>query len=78
MTHSRDVEDKIRLRAYQLWDEEGRPSGRDKEHWQQAEAELVAGQSPPVQPEISAEQGSERQQKKSPFEGGLNPDDITR
>ena len=28
-----DTERKIAERAYQIWDEEGRLLGRDKEHW---------------------------------------------
>ena len=28
--------------AYQLWEKEGRPAGRDREHWQRAEKELLA------------------------------------
>ncbi len=26
-------EDKVRARAYQLWEEEGRPEGRAEQHW---------------------------------------------
>jgi hypothetical protein len=29
-------EERIRLIAYALWEEEGRPHGRDLEHWQKA------------------------------------------
>lgn len=29
----------IRRRAYSLWEEAGRPHGRDQEHWNQAAAE---------------------------------------
>ena len=32
----------IRLRAYQLWEKSHHESGRDQEHWLQAEAALVA------------------------------------
>jgi len=35
-------EDVIRIRAYQIWEREGRPSGRDYEHWVQAQVELEA------------------------------------
>lgn len=35
-----DRERLIAERAYGLWEEEGRPDGRDKQHWSQAEAEL--------------------------------------
>lgn len=30
----------VRFRAYQIWDREGRPHGRDQEHWLQALREL--------------------------------------
>ncbi len=30
----------IRERAYAIWEREGRPHGRDREHWRQAEAEI--------------------------------------
>ncbi len=36
-----DYEERVRRRAYQLWEEEGRPDGRDKVHWEEAR-ELVA------------------------------------
>lgn len=26
--------------AYQIWEQEGRPAGRDQHHWQQAEMQL--------------------------------------
>lgn len=31
-----DVEQRIRQRAQKIWEEEGRPEGRDKEHWARA------------------------------------------
>jgi hypothetical protein len=33
----------IRARAYELWEQSGRPSGRDDEFWLQAEAEMKDG-----------------------------------
>jgi len=33
-------EDQIRARAHQIWIEEGKPDGRDKEHWLRARWEL--------------------------------------
>lgn len=33
----------VRLRAYQLWQDEGKPEGRAFEHWMQAENELDDG-----------------------------------
>lgn len=32
--------DKIRERAYEIWDRDGRQDGRAQEHWSQAEREL--------------------------------------
>ncbi len=36
-----DVERLIQQRAYELWENEGRPQGREQEHWQQAEREIA-------------------------------------
>ncbi|OWV97557.1 hypothetical protein ATY81_09065 [Rhizobium sp. R72] len=40
MTETR--EEWIRKRAYALWEEEGRPTGRDFVHWEQAWTERLA------------------------------------
>jgi hypothetical protein len=32
----KELEERIRLKAYEIWLEEGRPQGRDKEHWELA------------------------------------------
>ncbi len=37
----------IRRRAYAIWEEEGRPEGRDHEFWLRAEMEIL-GQAPPL------------------------------
>lgn len=43
-------EDRIRRRAYEIWEREGRPAGREEEHWHKAarevEAEDAAGSAP--------------------------------
>jgi len=31
---------RIRKRAYEIWEDEGRPEGRDRIHWLRAEAEF--------------------------------------
>lgn len=38
-----DDEHRIRERAYRIWEEEGRPEGREHEHWHRAR-ERVAGE----------------------------------
>ena len=35
------TEEQIASRAHALWEEEGRPEGRDKEHWTRAEREVL-------------------------------------
>jgi hypothetical protein len=35
-------EDRIRERAHQIWEGEGRPEGRHAEHWEQARREIEA------------------------------------
>lgn len=36
-------EQAVRDAAYAIWEAEGRPSGRDAEHWKQAEEKVAAG-----------------------------------
>jgi len=40
VTDMNDVEQRIRERAYQLWEENGRPEGRDVDYWLQAREEI--------------------------------------
>ena len=37
-----DVRDRIQRRAYELWESEGRPEGREHTHWLQAEREIAS------------------------------------
>jgi len=36
-----NAEDEIRRRAYELYEQDGREHGRDREHWLRAEAEIL-------------------------------------
>ena len=38
-----DLQARIQQRAYELWERDGRPDGREQIHWQQAESEIGAG-----------------------------------
>ncbi len=38
----------IEVRAYELWEQEGRPDGRAHEHWFRAVLELANGKSAPA------------------------------
>lgn len=35
-----DRDEQVRARAYEIWEEEGRPEGHDEEHWYRAQAEI--------------------------------------
>jgi hypothetical protein len=39
------VQERIRRRAYELWETEGRPEGRAQAHWHQAELEITRARS---------------------------------
>lgn len=41
-------EDKVKIRAHQIWEEEGRPHGRDHDHWLQAEREIGGNTDEPA------------------------------
>lgn len=36
-----DIEDRIRNRAFEMWQDEGCPAGRDLDFWLKAESELL-------------------------------------
>jgi hypothetical protein len=46
-THSKPNDESIRERAYHLWEQDGRPHGRDVEYWEQARALVETGAKPP-------------------------------
>lgn len=39
-------ENQIKDRAHHIWEREGRPHGRELDHWRQAEAEIAAERAP--------------------------------
>jgi hypothetical protein len=40
MPDARDKEQRVRERAYRIWEEEGRPIGKEKEHLERARKEI--------------------------------------
>ena len=40
-------EERVRHRAYELWEQAGRPAGRAEEFWQQARTEIEGETMPP-------------------------------
>jgi hypothetical protein len=53
MPISDNVKREIEVRAYLIWEREGRPHGRQHEHWQLAEAEIL-GTAPAAKVEKKA------------------------
>lgn len=45
-----DVEQRIRERAYAIWQEEGCPKGREHDHWVRAEREIADASPAPTVP----------------------------
>jgi hypothetical protein len=52
---SGDREQKIRERAHVLWETEGRPEGREHDHWREAERQVVAEEAGEGQPQAPDE-----------------------
>ena len=51
----------IRQRAYEIWDAEGRPEGREHLHWEQAMRELeMQVHASPIVPDGSADKAAKR------------------
>jgi hypothetical protein len=40
-----EIRKEIEVRAYLIWESEGRPHGRQGEHWRRAEAEILGGKT---------------------------------
>jgi Protein of unknown function (DUF2934) len=40
----------IKVRAYAIWEDEGRPDGQHVEHWRRASEEMSAAAAPPTAP----------------------------
>jgi hypothetical protein len=52
--------DAISRRAYELWEQEGRPEGNDMRHWLQAEKELGGSRSASTEPSRYTDQPQAR------------------
>ena len=68
-----DKEERIKARAYQIWEEEGRPHGRHHDHWQRAaeedgsdpQASAASGSTAPSHPGMFGD-GTEEQNLNQP------------
>jgi hypothetical protein len=63
---AQDREQRIRERAHAIWEQEGRPHGRQEDHWRQASQE--------VGDELFEQPGAgENQERPGSLDGGLLP-----
>ncbi|MDQ1230897.1 DUF2934 domain-containing protein [Sphingomonas sp. SORGH_AS_0879] len=62
-----DREEQLRQRAYGIWQAEGEPHGRDREHWEMAERDLAPAPSEASDtPEVVTEDAPKPAQKPAP------------
>lgn len=45
-----DEDERIRQRAYELWEREGCPEGKEFDHWMQAKMDVASEDSPLTEP----------------------------
>jgi hypothetical protein len=55
-TEPKRWDERVRLRAYYLWEAEGRPLGRNDEFWDRAHREIIAEAAAEVRPGGSDEE----------------------
>jgi hypothetical protein len=61
----------IRIRAYALWEDEGRPHGRDADHWRQCEEAIRADLNVAAAPK-PAKKAKAPARKKAPARASLD------
>lgn len=71
MTFTTDED--VRVRAYHLWEADGRPDGRDLEFWARAQQSLGNGQNPANQPTPGTVQRKTRSPSRSAVRGTADP-----
>jgi Protein of unknown function (DUF2934) len=70
-----DREQKIKDRAHRLWEDEGRPEGRELEHWREAERQVLAEEAADWRPE-APDDASADAQVNPPADPLRNPEPI--
>jgi Protein of unknown function (DUF2934) len=69
-----DRENRIRERAYKLWEEHGRPHGRDADIWQQAE-DLIGMEENPDAGQVPVDSGARAEESEIQENYGEAPGD---
>ena len=81
----RNKEEQVSLRAYQIWEDEGRPAGRHDHHWRRAERDVYGDDIAVLSPGLDGSGGDQdmiRLTETSPLDVGqaqrarIREDDI--
>ena len=70
---SDDLRAAIELRAYYIWEREGRPEGRQHEHWAAAEAEILSA-APVKQAAAPKKPAAKKPAEKKAANGAAKPE----
>lgn len=70
-----DRKDRIRKRAYELWQQEGAPEGKRDDHWYRAEREIDKGDGE-VQPDDEPNLGALREAVRQHNDGFIVKTDL--
>ena len=57
---AKKTDERVRVRAYILWEQDGRPHGRNDEYWNRALAEIQAEERAAAKPLMDATSGAAR------------------
>jgi len=68
-----EAQDRIRLAAYGIWEEEGKPDGRADDHWQEAERRTRSGNDY-MRRDDSSQSGQSSQSSQSSQQQAEQPD----
>lgn len=69
----RDDDERIRARAYELWEAEGKPDGRQGDHWDRARRELQAEEAGVLPPGEAPAQAAPLAKTRKPRAPKLGP-----
>jgi Protein of unknown function (DUF2934) len=67
-------EDRIRVRAYHLWEASGRPPGREQEFWARAHELIATEDHPPTETVVR----STKPRRKSPAKSAISRSGASR
>ena len=74
---SNEKDQRIRIRAHELWEREGRPDGKEQDHWLEASRQIEAEVSGAAKGKKSAASDRGPAQPRGGVSSGLQPGGVT-